>query len=376
MNGPAPLRFRGGTFRIMAVGDLHEPFDLSDPRERRKTADTLMLLETALQKLRPDLVVFMGDMGKDDDEEKDRVIIRRILAPLKARGVPYALVFGNHDPECAVPLARQLRFYREEYDNLYITDTPGLTGCGNCRVGVLDGEGKKELLSLWFADSGCGSPDPAIPGYAWLQPDQIDWYRSEAAALKKENGSLPPAVWFMHIPVPEERDLTRPAKWYELPYCVNGFGSRKGRRFVKKKGVSGYLGEDPACAEVNSGIFDAWKQTGDVMAAVFGHDHMNDFVGKVEGIDLCQCKTAGFHVYTDGCNAGVRMFTFSENDVRGYDTRMVRFKELGLKSLSLGPVMRNFTDRQVINIHTLTAAGVPALTAAAAAVTIRYLRHK
>ena len=65
---------------------------------------------------------------------------------------------------------------------------------------------------------------------------------------------------------------------------MQGFGSRKGKRFVKRKGVKGYLGEDPACAEVNSGIFDAWKERGDVMAAVFGHDHMNEFAGDVDGI--------------------------------------------------------------------------------------------
>ena len=36
--------------KIMAIGDLHEPFDLSDPLERRKTCDTLRLLEETNKK--------------------------------------------------------------------------------------------------------------------------------------------------------------------------------------------------------------------------------------------------------------------------------------------------------------------------------------
>ena len=45
------------------------------------------------------------------------------------------------------------------------------------------------------------------------------------------------------------------------------------------------------------------------------------------------------------------------DDPARIDTRMVRFKGLGLKSESLGPVMRHFHDRQVINIHVASAVG-------------------
>lgn len=365
MKKPAPLKFRNGTFKIMAIGDLHEPFDLSDPLERRKTEDTLQLLNAALDREKPDLAVFLGDQGKDDDEEKTRVIFERFLAPLKARGVPYAVVFGNHDPECAVPLKRQLELYREAYDNFYTFDgAPGVTGCGNCVLQVLDSAGENDVLNLWFADSGNRWADESVSYYDWMKPDQIEWYKKTERKLRAANGGKTvPAVWFMHIPVPEERLLTRPARLVDYPFSVQGFGSRKGKRFVKCKGVKGYLGEDPACAEVNSGIFDAWKERGDVMAAVFGHDHMNEFAGEVDGILLCQCKTGGFHVYTDGCSAGVRIFTFREENVRAFETHMTHFKELGLRSLSLGFVQRHFHDRQIINMHValIAAAGLAAV---------------
>lgn len=369
MSGHAPLKFKDGKFKIMVIGDIHAPFDLSDESVRLKSEDTLRLLNTAAEELKPDLAVYMGDMGKDDDEEKLREIIRRITSPLSSRNIPYCIIFGNHDPECTVPKRRQLELYRQEYDNLYITDTKDLTGCGNCNVLVKDSEGKEDILNLWFADSNNLYDDRDVSYYDVLHDDQIEWYRKTARKIKDEHGGKTlPAVWFMHIPVREEYDLLHKAKWYELPWCVRGFGGREGNFYVKNKSVEGYVGEDPACSEINSGIFDEWKSSGDVKLAVFGHDHMNDFAGVTDGIMLAQCKTAGFHVYTDGCQSGVRLITFDENDMEHFETKMYHFKDFGLKCTCLGPVMRNFTDREVINIHTLSwLAGGLAFTAAAAA---------
>ncbi|MBQ6420155.1 MAG: metallophosphoesterase family protein [Clostridia bacterium] len=367
-----PLRFKNGAFRIMVVGDLHEQYDLSDELDRLKTADSMRLLWTAAETLRPDLIVYAGDQGKDDDEEKMRAIIRRITAPAKEYGIPYAIVFGNHDPECAIPKARQLELYREEYGNFYTFDgAPGVTGCGNCLVPVKDGAGERDILNLWFADSLNLCEDREVSYYDWLREDQIAWYKDTAKRIKDARGSLPPALWFMHIPVREEYRLLKKARLWEYPFSVKAFGKRRGR-YVPRDPSIGYLGEDPACAEVNSGIFDAWKEVGDVRGAFFGHDHMNEFAGEVDGILLAQCKTAGFHNYTDGCNAGVRLITVDEARPEKIETHMVHFKELGLKSGSLGPIQRNFTDRQVINIRIASfAAGAIAVAAGAAALVWR-----
>ena len=366
-----PLCFHNGNFRIMVVGDLHMPFAPRSEEDRRKTADTMKLLFRAADVLRPDLAVFAGDQGKDDDEANMRAIIRRITAPFAAHGIPYALVFGNHDPECAIPLERQLELYAEEYDKCYTFDeVPSVTGCGNCHVLIRDSRGENDVWNLWFADSLSSHPDPKVSYYEWLHEDQIRWYKETARRVKDEHGGRTiPALWFMHIPVREEYGLLRRARLIDLPFSVRGFAAREGRRFVKKTAMPGYLGEDPACAARNSGIFDAWKEVGDVRAAIFGHDHMNEFAGYYRGILLAQCKTASFHNYTDGCHAGVRMITLDESDPSRIRTGMVHFKELGLKSESLGLIQRHFTDREVINAKAaLWAAGGLALTAAAAAV--------
>ena len=58
--------------------------------------------------------------------------------------------------------------------------------------------------------------------------------------------------------------------------------------------------------------FESWKKMGDVFAAFFGHDHINDFKMNVDGIDLYQTLGAGYFTY--GEERGGRLIVLDEND--------------------------------------------------------------
>lgn len=369
MNKLPPLKFKNGKFKIMIVGDLHESYNKKDSENQLKSADMSKLMLRAVGELKPDLVVFAGDNAQAEDEAKMRSVISRITYPLSVNDVPLAIVFGNHDRECNVPLERQLEIYAQEHELFYTYDAvPELTGCGNCNLLVKDSDGEKDILNLWLVDSNNLAQDQSVSYYDWVHDDQIKWYKDTAQKIKDEHdGQAIPALWFMHIPVCEEYELLRKAKIYEFPDSVKGHRDWGKNHYVLAEGVEGYLGEGPCCPCINSGVFDAWKETGDVMGAFFGHDHMNDFAGYHDGILLAQCKTAGFKPYTDGCRAGVRLVTLDENNIGDIQTRMYHFKQFGLKSESLGPVQRNFTDRQVIKIKAASwiAGGLAATITAA-----------
>lgn len=373
-----PLKFKDGKFKIMIAADIHEKYDVKDPEGLPKTADTVKLLLNAVKELEPDLVVFLGDNGKSDDPAEMRAVISRITYPVSAHDVPLAIVFGNHDRECDLPLEKQLELYAQEYEKLYTYDAdPSLTGCGNCNLLVKDSKGEQDILNLWLVDSNQKPEDESISCYDWVHEDQIQWYKNTAAKIKEEhNGKTIPALWFMHIPVCEEYKLLRKAKWYELPDSVRGHGDWSENHYVLADGVEGYLGEGPACPDVNSGVFDAWKETGDVMGAFFGHDHMNDFAGYYDGILLAQSKCASFRPYTDGCRSGVRLITLDESDVTNIQTRMYHFKQFGLKSESLGPIQRNFSDRQCMKIKAASWIVGSAAAATTAAVALKKYKVK
>ena len=48
---------------------------------------------------------------------------------------------------------------------------------------------------------------------------------------------------------------------------------------------------------MNSGFFTTLVGAGDVKAVFTGHDHLNDFCGKLMGIQLCYAGGFGYHAY-------------------------------------------------------------------------------
>ena len=365
-----PLRFKDGKFKIMLLGDLHDCYDMKTDNAAEKMDDTLALIGKAVKELKPDLVIYMGDNARASTEYEMRAVISRITYPVSVSDTPFDLVFGNHDRECEVDLPTQLKLYRE-HENCYAFNADdGLSGYGNHNLVIKSGDGEKDIFNLWFIDSHSLYSDRSKSYYDAVHEDQIEWYKKTAKELADKNGGkVLPSLLFQHIPVPEEYELLREAKPYEKLDSVQGHKTYSDKYYMLKPEVEGYLGEGPAVPDFNSGEFAAWKETGDVLGAFFGHDHMNDFAGYVDGILLAQCKTAGFRVYTDGCRSGVRLITLEENNPENVQTRMYHFKDFGLKSKSLDPYMRNVSDRQDMKLKAAGAAvgTVAAVTAAAVA---------
>ena len=100
-----------------------------------------------------------------------------------------------------------------------------------------------------------------VDGYAWLTFGQVSWYRAQSAAYTARNGGKPyPALAFFHIPLPEYNEA-----------AANENAILRGTRMEK------------ACApQLNTGMFAAMKEAGDVMGVFVGHDHDNDYACDVE----------------------------------------------------------------------------------------------
>ena len=353
-----------GKFKILLFGDIHEHTDYkTNPRFK----DMQKLMTAAVEEFKPDLCVLLGDNCNTDiyteDPEKFREMLRDVVAPITSRNIPVAAVLGNHEHDHG---------HEDEivadYGKLGIimrNDAPAkVTGNANFKEIIYSSDGEKPVFCLWFIDSNNCHENREISHYDYVHTDQIEWFEAESEKLKELNGGKPmPSFIFQHTPVPEEYELLRKAHFWELPVAVRGYNTKKKTFYVGKKGTMDYVGEGPCSPDVNNGQFASWKKVGGVLGAFFGHDHLNDFSGFVDGIFMAQHKTAGFRAYTDGCRSCVRLVTLDEKNPHKFEQQLKRFKQFGLKSESLGPVMRTFTDRQVITMHVLgylalAAAGV------------------
>lgn len=105
-------------------------------------------------------------------------------------------------------------------------------------------------------DSHSYSPLKDVKGYNWLTFDQINWYRQQSAAYKAQNGGQPvSALAFFHIPLPEYHEAVRDEN-----------AALRGTRM-----------EEACSPRINTGMFAAMKEAGDVMGVFVGHDHDNDY---------------------------------------------------------------------------------------------------
>lgn len=363
-----------GKFRILLFGDIHEH---TDYKTNPKFKDMQKLMNAALDEFKPDLCVLLGDNCNTgiyvEDPDIFREMLKDVVAPITSRTIPVAAVLGNHEHDHG---------YEDEivaeYGKLGIitrNDAPDeVTGNANFKELIYSSDGEKPVFCLWFIDSNNCHENREISHYDYVHTDQIEWFEAESEKLKELNGGEPmPSFIFQHTPVPEEYELLRKAHFWELPVSVRGYNTKRKTFYVGKKGTADYVGEGPCSPDVNNGQFESWKKVGGVLGAFFGHDHLNDFSGFVDGIFMAQHKTAGFRAYTDGCRSCVRLVTIDEKNPTKFEQQLKRFKQFGLKSESLGFVMRHFTDRQVITMHVLGYLALAAAGVTGIAFLIKYL---
>ncbi|MEE1065255.1 MAG: metallophosphoesterase family protein [Acutalibacteraceae bacterium] len=331
----APLRFReDGTFRILHLSDIHEVSPEMDDDENREipvscSLETVNVIEKGIELTQPDLVVFGGDniSGYWEEYTYDYLYetIRKIVEPVRKKGIPLAVVFGNHDSE-----GEEIRPFirRENHINLYAEyenfrgcyNEEDVTGCGNYSLQILSSDSDKVNWNIWCIDSNDYIRDENHrvihgKGYGIVHPDQIDWYERKAAKLREENGGKPvPSILFQHIPVNQEFDL-----FDFSDEKTEGAVEKNGKWLTPKEGaiLEGLVREAPCPPDTERSQFESWKKTGDIVAAFFGHDHVNTFVAEIDGIKLIQTLGAGYHTY--GKERGGRLIVLHENST-DFDT--------------------------------------------------------
>ncbi|MCA1296529.1 metallophosphoesterase family protein [Paenibacillus sp. alder61] len=292
------LTFReDGTFTIVQFTDLHWK-DGNEIDQR-----TRALMELVMEEERPDLVVFTGDVvytGPSPDGiakcENPSQALREAVAAVEEREIPWALVFGNHDTEQGITREELMQVVTEHRHTLAVPGPADLPGVGNYVLELADQSGQP-AANLYFLDSGSYSSHENIPGYGWVTREQIQWLTAESARLNPPEAAVKtPALAFFHIPIPEYQEL------WDKQVCY-------GHKY------------EPVCSpQINSGLFAALVEMGDVMGTFCGHDHVNDYWGVLHGIRLCYGRASGFHTYgREGFPRGARVIQLTAG-ARGFDT--------------------------------------------------------
>ena len=289
------LKFDGeGRFKIVQVTDMHINL------KKGQSEVCFELLEEVIREERPDLVVFTGDQVT---ELNPQATWGRLVEQMRTCGVAWTMVFGNHDHEQGMSREEIYEMVKEAPNCLM--SKGNVKGVGNY---VLEIEGKQSRATaavLYFLDSHSNCELKEVGGYQWVDFSQIAWLREQSARREC------PSLLFMHIPLPE----------YNYAWNGKTFGVRL---------------EEICCPRLNSGLFTALKESGQVMGVFAGHDHENDFIGVYYDIALGYGRvSAGKNAY--GClEPGVRVIELTEGK-REFET-YVRLKGGEVKNRCNYPV--------------------------------------
>ena len=330
MNGNT-LNFReDGTFHILQV---------SDPQDLVYTRQALTdMLDRAYDALRPDLVLFTGDntLGNhlhDVSFVRIRTVhspavtlwrmrraLKGILQPLESRGIPFAMIYGNHDDMNDVSKQAQFPLYRAYSRCLPMNETDDRVDCDTYNIPLRTADGRT-AWNLYMIDSAWNDE---AGQHCRVKPETTSWYGETSDALRQENGGeAVPSILFLHVPLPQTHKLCKPCGKDDAGAVRDG----DGYVCLDASKAQGVMGESISVCEDDGGLFEAMRARGDVRAVVSGHDHLNCFDGETDGMRFIQSGAASFRCY-GGRIRGVREFVLHADDSAHFETRYFTYDML------------------------------------------------
>jgi hypothetical protein len=279
------LKFgKNGRFRILQLTDIHYKMDADG-------ADgPLDLMKQAIELTQPDLVMFTGDVVVSSDTRN--AWLRLTNVPAKAQ-IPWAVVFGNHDPEHELTKAQIIDVLSAVPYNLTENGPKELAGNGNyiLKIGASAAPGTVKSVLYCFDTQ---------QQHNWLTSGQINWYRRQSETFTAQNGGEPlPSLAFFHIPIIEYKEI------------------------IGKPTTVGDHKEDVCHPPVNSGLLAAiCEAKNDIMGMFVGHDHDNNYIGCLHNVCLAYGYASGRHTYGE-IGRGVRVIELVEG-VRTFDTWLLK----------------------------------------------------
>ncbi|CCE63595.1 hypothetical protein TPHA_0F01100 [Tetrapisispora phaffii CBS 4417] len=243
-------------------GECHDEFPPTD--DCKADRKTQVFIDKVLDLEQPDLVIFTGDQIMGDQCKKDsKSALLKVVGPIIARKIKWAMVWGNHDDEGSLDrfelsqLAASLP-YSTFRINAGIDTLDTTFGIGNYVQKIYKEEKNKPdsyipIGSLIFMDSHKYSKSPkSFPGYDWIKPSQYN-YIGKHYGLK-----TPLNMAFFHIPLPEYLNI-------------------KSESTGKENKIVGSGREGVTAPKYNSGTLEFLKKELNVQLISVGHDHCNDY---------------------------------------------------------------------------------------------------
>ena len=283
-------------FRILQLTDTH----VGDKDNMKLHYD---FMDLTIKDANPNLIVITGDVFTF----ASKGTAKEFFNWLEGHKIPWTLTFGNHDEQCFFSIdwltgyLNKLNEIREkegiEKSHCFFKDLQddNIQGNSNFIINLMNGENAFEQLVIM--DSNRYNYKGYF-GYDYFHQDQIDWYsRCVEASV--------PSLMFYHIPLPEVRKAWAAAE-NDKSLILNPVGE-------------GQQNEEPCNPEYNSGFYKVIKEKGSTHGMYFGHDHINNYIIRYDGIHFGYGIKATDRVYADDSMLGGRVIKLANDHSLSYE---------------------------------------------------------
>ncbi|KAH7511804.1 hypothetical protein FEM48_Zijuj12G0021400 [Ziziphus jujuba var. spinosa] len=313
----------GASFKIALFADLHFGEAASTDWGPTQDANSIKVMSSVLDDETPDFVVYLGDVITANNIAIANASLYwdQAISPTRARRIPWASVFGNHDD---APFEWPLEWFSPPgipplRCPSNTSSCPGEEDCrfrGTGRLELMKNEvelnglshsrnGPKELwpsvsnyvlqLSsseyphsavafLYFLDSGGGSY-PEIISNA-----QAEWFNNKSQHNNPD--SRVPEIVFWHIP---SKAYKKVAPFFR----------------IRKPCVGSINEEEIAAQEAETGIMKLLVERSSVKAVFVGHNHGLDWCCPYKELWLCFARHTGYGGYGNWAR-GARIMEISQ----------------------------------------------------------------
>ncbi|MGN0545710.1 MAG: metallophosphoesterase [Acutalibacteraceae bacterium] len=281
------LEMGGGDFKILCLTDIHI-------RNHGTFAALLGInfildgmsriqLKKLIRNVNPDLIVVGGDTVLTAWND---ICTKQFCDFMAQFDIPWAPIFGNHDYEGRADKSKLCEIYESAENCLFQCGPEGMNGMGNYIVNLT--RNGDTVYSLFMFDDGQYRITDGEISDGGINQNQIEWYKWAVTGIAKTSGKAVQNIAFMHVPVPEYKELTSDFE-------------------------AGLRQEDSCTARDNDGFFEVFKENGGTHVFA-GHDHNNNFVADYEGVKLCYMTKSSYNCYFSGKALGGTVLTFDKNN--------------------------------------------------------------
>ena len=253
-------------------------------------------IDELIKKTQPDLITISGDVAWSTE----MLSYEKLADLLESYGIPWSVVWGNHDNESGLDRVDEIEELYLGYENcIYFEGAPEL-GSGNFVIQIEE-KGKpvtgEIMMDTHDHDWYILGEGERVSGYSKWYDEQKLWYIDTVKYM--ESCGYKDSMIIQHIPIYAYKYAFNEAfkadidpssiTWeqsYEDEYWNEGYKDSYGVRY-----------ESGGFPPVEDGVLDLLIKQNHTKYMISGHDHVNNFVINYKGIKLVYALKTGMGCY-------------------------------------------------------------------------------